>query len=103
MAIAAKQLGRAKVGKPGAGDKYSFPSVMQLYGYSTQVDWLYKAATYYDRAISSLQLYLRQALPGHETTFVDDNPPATSLCLILWAPLVTKATKYRSRVKLWMS
>jgi hypothetical protein len=74
MAIAAKQLGRAKVERPAAGDKYSTPSIMQLYGHSTQVDRLYKAASYYDRAISYLQLYLRQALPRHETTFVADNP-----------------------------
>jgi hypothetical protein len=75
MAIAARQLGRTKVERPRSGEKCSTPSIMQLYSHSKQVDWLYKAASYYDRAISYLQLYLRQALPRHETAFVGDKPP----------------------------
>ena len=66
IAIAAKQLGRINGDERSSDEKYSTPAFMQLYGKSTQVNWLYKAASYYDRAISYLQLYLRQALPGHE-------------------------------------
>jgi hypothetical protein len=67
VAIAAKQLGRVSEGNSRLDGNYRTPSVMQTFRDASQTDWLYKAASYYDRAISYLQLYLRQALPRHET------------------------------------
>lgn len=75
IAIAAKQLGRVSGGNSKSNEKYPTPSIMQTFRNVSQTDWLYKAASYYDRAISYLQLYLRQALPRHETNSTNDISP----------------------------
>ena len=59
-----------------SNEKYPTPSIMQTFRNMSQTDWLYKAASYYDRAISYLQLYLRQALPRHETSSTNSISPS---------------------------
>jgi hypothetical protein len=76
VAIAAKQLGRIKAEERTSPEEFLTPAIMQIYGHSNHIDWSYKAATYYDRAISYLQLYLCQALPRYEITSLDGNHPA---------------------------
>jgi hypothetical protein len=74
-AIAAKQLGRVSGGNFKSNGKNPTPSIMQTFRNVSQTGWLYKAASYYDRAISYLQLYLRQALPRQETDSANDISP----------------------------
>lgn len=71
IAIAAKQLGCMQPERLRSVGESTIPATTQISGDAAKTDWSYKAATYYDRAISYLQLYLRQALPSHETTSSD--------------------------------
>ncbi|KAI9849671.1 MAG: hypothetical protein M1837_002796 [Sclerophora amabilis] len=54
IAYAAKQLGRVKGRKATVGGAHSKQATMEIYPGSGQVDWYYKAAQYYDKAISHL-------------------------------------------------
>jgi hypothetical protein len=62
-AVAAKQLGRVKGHKPFLGNQTQRPATMEIIGDEVQVDWFYKAANYYDKAIAFSRMYL-QALSG---------------------------------------
>lgn len=62
-AVAAKQLGRVKGHKPFVGDQCQKPAAMEVFGDAIEVDWFYKAANYYDKAIASSRIYL-QAISG---------------------------------------
>lgn len=63
-AVAAKQLGRVKGRKPFTGRQYQKPSAMEVLDDTpAQVDWFYKAANYYDKAIAFSRQYL-QAVSG---------------------------------------
>ncbi|KAI5365015.1 Putative zn(2)-C6 fungal-type DNA-binding domain, fungal transcription factor [Septoria linicola] len=70
-AVAAKQLGRVKGRKPFTGRQFQKPSAMEVLDDSTsQIDWFYKAANYYDKAIAFSRQYL-QAVSGELS-----NPPS---------------------------
>ncbi|PIA91851.1 hypothetical protein CB0940_09484 [Cercospora beticola] len=70
-AVAAKQLGRVKGQKPFTGRQSQKPSAMEvLDDGTTEVDWFYKAANYYDKAIAFSRQYL-QAVSGELS-----NPPS---------------------------
>ncbi|KAK5695561.1 hypothetical protein LTR17_024578 [Elasticomyces elasticus] len=62
-AVAAKQLGRVKGDKPFSGRQCQRPSTMETLDDVAEVDWFYKAANYYDKAIAFSRIYL-EALSG---------------------------------------
>jgi hypothetical protein len=74
-AVAAKQLGRVQGRKPFLGSQAQEPAIMETIGEG--VDWYYKAANYYDKAIMYSRLYL-QALSG---TLSNPPSPATNATL----------------------
>ncbi|EME42874.1 hypothetical protein DOTSEDRAFT_72349 [Dothistroma septosporum NZE10] len=61
-AVAAKQLGRVRGQKPFASQQVQRPSAMESFD-DHEVDWFYKAANYYDKAIAFSRQYL-QAVSG---------------------------------------
>ncbi|CAK4033020.1 C6 finger domain [Lecanosticta acicola] len=65
-AVAAKQLGRTRGQKPFAGRQCQKPSAMEVLDEDVEVDWFYKAANYYDKAIAFSRQYL-QAVSGEVT------------------------------------
>lgn len=76
-AVAAKQLGRVRGNKPFLGRQHQRPATMEIIDDSAGIDWYYKAANYYDKAIMYSRLYL-QALSG---TLSNPPSPATSATL----------------------
>lgn len=76
-AVAAKQLGRLRGNKPFVGRQSQKPATMEVINGGTSVDWYYKAANYYDKAIMYSRLYL-QALSG---SLSNPPSPATSATL----------------------
>ncbi|TKA70243.1 hypothetical protein B0A55_06886 [Friedmanniomyces simplex] len=62
-AVAAKQLGRVRGQKPFCGNQCQRPSRMEVLDDLVEVDWFYKAANYYDKAIAFSRVYL-EALSG---------------------------------------
>lgn len=62
-AVAAKQLGRVKGQRPFSSKQSQRPSAMEVLDGSAEVDWFYKAANYYDKAIAFSRQYL-QAVSG---------------------------------------
>ncbi|KXS94643.1 hypothetical protein AC578_2244 [Pseudocercospora eumusae] len=68
-AVAAKQLGRTKGTKPFTYQQSQKPSAMEVLE-DSNVDWFYKAANYYDKAIAFSRQYL-QAVSGGLS-----NPPS---------------------------
>ena len=69
-AVAAKQLGRVKGTKSYMGNQYQKPATMEIIDDVPEIDWFYKAANYYDKAIAFSRLYL-QAVSGNFS-----NPPS---------------------------
>ena len=69
-AVAAKQLGRVKGTKPYLGIQCQKPATMEVIDDFPEIDWFYKAANYYDKAIAFSRIYLK-AISG---TF--SNPPS---------------------------
>lgn len=63
-AVAAKQLGRVKGGKPFVGLQAQKPSGMEVLDDNIEVDWFYKAANYYDKAIAFSRQYLEAVTGG---------------------------------------
>lgn len=78
-AVAAKQLGRVKGSKPFIGRQHQRPAMMEVIDDSSEIDWFYKAANYYDKAIMYSRMYL-QALSGSLS-----NPPSPGLASTLSA------------------
>lgn len=76
-AVAAKQLGRVKGGKPFVGLQAQKPSAMEILDEAVEVDWFYKAANYYDKAIAFSRQYL-QAVSGSLS-----NPPSPNAQMAL--------------------
>jgi hypothetical protein len=76
-AVAAKQLGRVRGNKPFLGRQHQRPATMEIIDDSAGIDWYYKAANYYDKAIMYSRLYL-QALSG---TLSNPPSPATNATL----------------------
>lgn len=76
-AVAAKQLGRVRGSKPFLGRQSQRPATMEVIEDEAAVDWFYKAANYYDKAIMYSRLYL-QALTG---SLSNPPSPATSATL----------------------
>lgn len=76
-AVAAKQLGRVRGSKPFLGRQSQRPATMEVIQDEAAVDWFYKAANYYDKAIMYSRLYL-QALTG---SLSNPPSPATSATL----------------------
>jgi len=74
-AVAAKQLGRVQGRKPFLSHQAQKPAIME--SIKDGVDWYYKAANYYDKAIMYSRLYL-QALSG---TLSNPPSPATNATL----------------------
>lgn len=62
-AVSAKQLGLVKGSKPFMGNQCQKPATMEVIDGIPDVDWFYKAANYYDKAIACSRLYL-QAISG---------------------------------------
>lgn len=63
-AVAAKQLGRVKGSKPFIGEQCHKPATMEVITDDGMgIDWFYKAANYYDKAIAFSRAYL-QTLSG---------------------------------------
>ena len=62
-AVAAKQLGRVNGHKPFIGKQCQKPATMEVLDDAVGIDWFYKAANYYDKAIAFSRVYL-QALSG---------------------------------------
>ncbi|KAK4570077.1 hypothetical protein LTR86_003047 [Recurvomyces mirabilis] len=62
-AVAAKQLGRVNGVKPFLGLQCQRPATMEIIGDAVPIDWFYKAANYYDKAIAFSRIYL-DALSG---------------------------------------
>ena len=63
-AVAAKQLGLMKGEKPFTAMQCQRPASMEIMRDVCQVDWFYKAANYYDKAIAFSRIYL-QLLSGN--------------------------------------
>ncbi|GAB7362119.1 hypothetical protein MBLNU230_g2146t2 [Neophaeotheca triangularis] len=76
-AVAAKQLGRVKGNKPFCPSQRQRPASMETMDDIVHVDWFYKAANYYDKAIACSRLYL-QALSG---TLNGPSTPDTQMTL----------------------
>ena len=62
-AVAAKQLGRVKGTKPYLGKQCQKAATMEVMDGDADIDWFYKAANYYDKAIAFSRVYL-QAISG---------------------------------------
>lgn len=73
-AVAAKQLGRLKGRKPFIGHQCQRPSAMEVLDDPADIDWYYKAANYYDKAIAFSRQYL-QAVSGA----LGSNPPSPNM------------------------
>lgn len=73
-AVSAKQLGRAKGTTPYKGHQSQKPSTMEII---EDVDWFYKAANYYDKAIAFSRIYLQAISEGLS------NPPTPNTQLTL--------------------
>lgn len=73
-AVSAKQLGRAKGTTPYKGHQSQKPSTMEVI---EDVDWFYKAANYYDKAIAFSRIYLQAISEGLS------NPPTPNTQLTL--------------------
>ena len=71
-AVAAKQLGRVKGNKPFLNSQCQKPAAMETLE-DIEIDWFYKAANYYDKAITFSRVYL-QAISGSLS-----NPPTPGL------------------------
>lgn len=80
-AVAAKQLGRVKGQKPFSNLQTQKPSAMEVLDESADVDWFYKAANYYDKAIAFSRQYLQAVSGGLNTT--DSPSPNTHAALSL--------------------
>ena len=78
-AVAAKQLGRVKGQKPFIGKQCQRPATMEIMNDAVEVDWFYKAANYYDKAIAFSRIYL-QALSG---SLAGPQTPATQQAISL--------------------
>lgn len=76
-AVAAKQLGRVKGQKPFVGNQSQRPAHMEVLEDEPDVNWYYKAANYYDKAIASSRTYLA-ALSGSLTRPPSPNEPGTA-------------------------
>lgn len=79
-AVAAKQLGRVRGHKPFSHQQTQKPSAMEVLDESADVDWFYKAANYYDKAIAFSRQYL-QAVSGGLTS--EPPSPNTQMALSL--------------------
>lgn len=75
-AVAAKQLGRVKGNKPYVGIQCQKPATMEVIDDVPEIDWFYKAANYYDKAIAFSRLYL-QAISGSFSNAPSPNTHAT--------------------------
>ncbi|KAI6793075.1 hypothetical protein KC361_g6385 [Hortaea werneckii] len=73
-AVAAKQLGRVKGHKPFVGRQCQRPAYMEVIEDGTDINWYYKAANYYDKAIASSRTYLA-ALSGSFSRPPSPNEP----------------------------
>ncbi|RMY60984.1 hypothetical protein D0864_13006, partial [Hortaea werneckii] len=73
-AVAAKQLGRVKGHKPFIGRQCQRPAYMEVIEDGTDINWYYKAANYYDKAIASSRTYLA-ALSGSFSRPPSPNEP----------------------------
>lgn len=69
-AVSAKQLGRVKRVKPHVDNQCQKPAMMEVID---EVDWFYKAANYYDKAIAFSRMYL-QAISN---TYTNPSSPNT--------------------------
>ena len=58
-AVSAKQLGRVKGTKCYVGNQYQKPAAMEVIEGDPEIDWFYKAANYYDKAIAFSRIYLQ--------------------------------------------
>ncbi|KAK4539815.1 hypothetical protein LTR36_010349 [Oleoguttula mirabilis] len=74
-AVAAKQLGRVKGHKPFIGKQCQRPAHMEIIEDGYEINWFYKAANYYDKAIAFSRTYLA-ALSGSLAR--PNSPPASS-------------------------
>ena len=74
-AVSAKQLGRAKGIRPMTGTQCQNPSKMEVI--DDEVDWFYKAANYYDKAIAFSRIYLQAVSESLS------NPPTPNIQLQL--------------------
>lgn len=63
-AFAAKQLGRLTCNKRYFEQNRPRPTILGLYPLWTSADWFFKAATYYDKAIFYLRIYLQEWYTG---------------------------------------
>ncbi|KAI9756841.1 MAG: hypothetical protein M4579_003677 [Chaenotheca gracillima] len=70
VAYAAKQLGRVNGKKVPVGGATSSQAMMEIFPGSDQVDWFYKAAKYYDKAI----FHLMEALQEDRQVITPDTP-----------------------------
>lgn len=77
-AVAAKQLGRVRGSRPFLGRQHQTPATMETID-DSGIDWYYKAANYYDKAIMYSRLYL-QALSGSLS-----NPPSPATGAVMTA------------------
>jgi len=57
-AVAAKQLGRVNGHKPFVGVQCQKPAHMEILEDDVNINWFYKAANYYDKAITQSREYL---------------------------------------------
>ena len=57
-AVASKQLGRLIANTSYLEQQHPKPTILRIHPIVSQAEWFYKAANYYDRAISSLRIYL---------------------------------------------
>ncbi|EMC97336.1 hypothetical protein BAUCODRAFT_33056 [Baudoinia panamericana UAMH 10762] len=78
-AVAAKQLGRVKGVKPFVGVQCQRPAMMEIIDGTIEIDWFYKAANYYDKAIAFSRLYL-DAISGSLSA---PSSPSTQMSLSL--------------------
>lgn len=76
-AVAAKQLGRVKGSKPFIGKQCQKPAHMEIIEDEGGVNWFYKAANYYDKAIAFSRTYLA-ALSGSLTRPSSPHTPGSS-------------------------
>ena len=77
-AVAAKQLGRVKGHKLFFGaNQCQKPAMMEVIDDASEVNWFYKAANYYDKAIACSRTYLA-ALSGDITRQSSLHVPAPS-------------------------
>lgn len=76
-AVAAKQLGRVKGNRPFTNQQAQKPSAMEVLEDNSGVDWFYKAANYYDKAIAFSRQYL-QAVSGGLSNPSSPDPRTTA-------------------------